>query len=175
MPEEQTIAKVHEDEREGKSPSTQAGEFVREEVHHVREGKHGARSTRQMIAIGLSKARRAGVKLPAPKKTKTSSRTRRQAPRSAEGRRSKAQDLHETVACGEICSESRRPSRGIIDGTIEAGTKRGEKAIQKLAEDGSEEGRANSKSASRLRKEFAIRHPADRFLHAVDAANTALR
>lgn len=81
MPEEQTIAKAHEDEREGKSPSTQAGEFVREEVRHVREGKHGARSTKQMIAIGLSKARRAGVKLPAPKKTKTSSRTRRQAQR----------------------------------------------------------------------------------------------
>jgi hypothetical protein len=81
MPEKETIEKAREDEREGKSPSTQAGEFVREEVHHVREGKHGARSTKQAIAIGLSKARRAGVKLPAPKKAKTSSRTRRQAQR----------------------------------------------------------------------------------------------
>ena len=60
--------KAHEDAREGKSPSTQAGEFVREEMHHVREGKHGARSPQQAIAIGLSKARRAGVKLPPPKR-----------------------------------------------------------------------------------------------------------
>jgi hypothetical protein len=60
--------KAREDKREGKSPSTQAGEFVREEMHHVREGKHGARSPQQAIAIGLSKARRAGVSLAAPKR-----------------------------------------------------------------------------------------------------------
>src|SRR5215813_10256252 len=67
MPERETIERAQEDAREGKSPSTQAGEFVREEIHHVREGKHGAASPQQAIAIGLSKARRAGVKLPAPK------------------------------------------------------------------------------------------------------------
>jgi Family of unknown function (DUF6496) len=67
MPERETLERAREDAREGKSPSTQAGEFVREEFHHVREGKHGARSTKQAIAIGLSKARRAGVKLAAPK------------------------------------------------------------------------------------------------------------
>jgi hypothetical protein len=67
MPEKETLERAKEDEREGKSPSTQAGEFVREEIHHVREGKHGARSPQQAIAIGLSKARRAGVKLGAPK------------------------------------------------------------------------------------------------------------
>jgi hypothetical protein len=67
MPERETIERAQEDAREGKSPSTQAGEFVREEMHHVREGKHGARSPQQAIAIGLSKARRAGVKLGAPK------------------------------------------------------------------------------------------------------------
>jgi hypothetical protein len=67
MPERKTIERAQEDAREGKSPSTQAGEFVREEFHHVREGKHGARSPQQAIAIGLSKARRAGVKLRAPK------------------------------------------------------------------------------------------------------------
>ncbi len=66
MPEQKTIERAREDAREGKSPSTQAGEFVREEIHHVREGKHGARSPQQAIAIGLSKARRAGVKLPPP-------------------------------------------------------------------------------------------------------------
>jgi len=67
MPERETIERAREDASEGKSPSTQAGEFVREEIHHVREGKHGARSRQQAVAIGLSKARRAGVKLNAPK------------------------------------------------------------------------------------------------------------
>ena len=81
MPERQTIERAREDKREGKAPSTQAGEFVKEEMHHVREGKHGARSTKQAIAIGLSKARRAGVKLPPPKKGKASARTRKQAAR----------------------------------------------------------------------------------------------
>jgi len=79
MPEEETIERAREDEREGKSPSTQAGEFVREEMEHIREGKHGARSPEQAIAIGLSKARRAGVKLPPPKRGKQ--RTKRQAKR----------------------------------------------------------------------------------------------
>lgn len=81
MPEQQTLERAHEDAREGKSPSTQAGEFVREEMHHVREGKHGAASTKQAIAIGLSKARRAGVKLQAPGNGKASARTTEQASR----------------------------------------------------------------------------------------------
>jgi hypothetical protein len=86
MPEEETIERAREDEREGLSPSTQAGEFVREEMEHIREGKHGVRSPQQAIAIGLSKARRAGVKLPPPKRRKT--RTKRQAKRDlAKGRR----------------------------------------------------------------------------------------
>src|SRR4051812_23385214 len=67
MPEKQTIERARRDAREGKAPSTQAGEFVREEMEHIREGKHGARSTKQAIAIGLSKARRAGVELSPPK------------------------------------------------------------------------------------------------------------
>ena len=67
MPEEDVIERARRDAAEGKSPSTQAGEFVREEIEHVRQGKHGARSPQQAIAIGLSKARRAGVKLPPPK------------------------------------------------------------------------------------------------------------
>jgi hypothetical protein len=66
MPERDTLRRARQDKRAGKSPSTQAGEFVREEIHHIREGKHGARSAKQAIAIGLSKARSAGVKLPAP-------------------------------------------------------------------------------------------------------------
>jgi hypothetical protein len=66
MPEKETLRRARADKRAGKSPTTQAGEFVREEIHHVREGKHGARSAKQAIAIGLSKARRAGVELPSP-------------------------------------------------------------------------------------------------------------
>ena len=81
MPEKETLERAREDKREGKAPSTQAGEFVREEMDHIRVGKHGARSTKQAIAMGLSKARRAGVKLKAPAKGKTSERTRHQAQR----------------------------------------------------------------------------------------------
>ena len=81
MPEKETLERAEEDKREGKAPSTQAGEFVREEIEHVREGKHGARSTKQAIAIGLSKARRAGVELKPPKKGKASKKTRKQAAR----------------------------------------------------------------------------------------------
>jgi hypothetical protein len=82
MPEKATIERAHADKRQGKAPTTQAGEFVREEVHHVREGKHGARSPKQVIAIGLSKARRAGVDLPPPAKGKTTERTRQSAARA---------------------------------------------------------------------------------------------
>ncbi len=82
MPDKETLERAQEDEREGKSPSTQAGEFVKEEMDHIREGKHGAASTKQAIAIGLSKARRAGVKLPAPKKGTTSAATRTRAARA---------------------------------------------------------------------------------------------
>src|SRR5450755_249128 len=81
MPEKETLQRASEDAREGKSPSTQAGEFVREEIDHIREGKHGATSAKQAIAIGLSKARRAGVKLPPPKAGKTSAETRKKAER----------------------------------------------------------------------------------------------
>jgi hypothetical protein len=99
MPEEETLERAREDEAEGKAPSTQAGEFVREEIEHVREGKHGARSAKQAIAIGLSKARRAGVKLPPPDPAKTSASTRRKAlsdskksrrPRKTSAKRSRA-------------------------------------------------------------------------------------
>ena len=79
MPEKETVERAREDARAGKSPSAQAGEFVREEMHHVREGKHDAASPQQAIAIGLSKARRAGVKLQAPRIGTTSRSTRKKA------------------------------------------------------------------------------------------------
>jgi hypothetical protein len=102
MPEKETLRRARQDKRAGKAPSTQAGEFVREEMHHVREGKHGARSTKQAIAIGLSKARRAGVKLPPPRRGTASASTRKQAARdTAKGR------------SGTKRSTSRRRSRAV--------------------------------------------------------------
>ena len=82
MPEKRTLAKARQDRREGKAPSTQAGEFIREQIEHIREGRHGARSAKQAIAIGLSQARRAGVDLPPPAKGKTSEKTRKSAERA---------------------------------------------------------------------------------------------
>lgn len=84
MPDKQTIERAEQDRREGKAPTTQAGEFIREEIHHIREGKHGARSAKQAIAIGLSKARRAGVDLPPPAKGEASEKTRKSAERAYE-------------------------------------------------------------------------------------------
>jgi len=81
MPAKEVLKRARQDKHEGKAPSTQAVEFVREEIEHIREGKHGARSAKQAIAIGLSKARRAGVKLPLPKKGSVSEETREQAAR----------------------------------------------------------------------------------------------
>src|SRR5213596_2241141 len=110
MPEQEVIQRARKDEREGKSPSTQAGEFVREEMEHIREGEHGARSPEQAIAIGLSKARRAGVKLPPPKTVKE--RTKRQAKRdsakSRTGRRKKASRKRSRAIKGALKRESRR-------------------------------------------------------------------
>jgi len=90
MPEKKTIERARKAKREGKAPSTQAGEFVHEEIEHIREGKHGAKNAKQAIAIGLSKARRSGVKLPAPKKGTTSERTRKQAKRETAKAKTKA-------------------------------------------------------------------------------------
>jgi hypothetical protein len=84
MPDRETVRKAKEDLREGKSPTTAAGEFVHEEIEHVREGKHGARSPKQAIAIGLSKARRAGIPLKPPAEGKTSADTRQKAERDYE-------------------------------------------------------------------------------------------
>lgn len=89
MPKKETIEKAEEARKEGKAPSTQAGEFVREEIKHIRKGKHGARSTKQAIAIGLSKARRSGVELAPPAPGKTSKETRRKAERDLKDGQSK--------------------------------------------------------------------------------------
>jgi hypothetical protein len=90
MPEKRTVERAKAAVRQGKRPTTAAGEFVREEIEHVRHGKHGARSTKQAIAIGLSKARRSGVPLPPPREGTTSERTRRSAARAYEVGQGKA-------------------------------------------------------------------------------------
>ena len=101
MPEKETLERVRRDKRKGKSASSQAAEFVREEMHHIREGKHGARSSKQAIAIGLSKARRTGVVLAPPKKGQTSEKTRRNARRAfAAGRRNQAKSSRRSRATG---------------------------------------------------------------------------
>jgi hypothetical protein len=88
MPKKKTIERARKDKAEGKAPTTQAGEFVREEIEDIRQGKHGARSPQQAIAIGLSKARRAGVRLAPPKKGTTSEATRQRAQKDLEKGRS---------------------------------------------------------------------------------------
>ncbi len=96
MPDKKTLERARQDKKQGKAPSTQAGEFVREEIEHVREGKHGARSAKQAIAIGLSKARRAGVDLPPPKAGKTSKETRHKAELDAKAGRKATTRTSET-------------------------------------------------------------------------------
>jgi hypothetical protein len=112
MPEKETIEKARQDKREGKAPTTQAGEFVHEEIEHVREGKHGARSTKQAIAIGLSKARRAGVKLPPPEKGEAKETTRKSAQRAYQrgqsGTRRKTSATRSRAVKGALKREGRR-------------------------------------------------------------------
>ena len=112
MPERKTIARARKAKREGKAPTTQAGEFVREEMEHVRKGKHGARSTKQAIAIGLSKARRSGVKLKPPKRGQASERTRKSAERAYRagqgGRRTKPSARRSRATSRALKREPRR-------------------------------------------------------------------
>ncbi len=111
MSKKSTVERARKDRRQGKSASTQAGEFVHEEIRHIREGKHGARSARQAIAIGLSKARRAGVKLPAPDKGETSEETRDQAKRDlargASGKRTKPSAARSRAMLAKLKREGR--------------------------------------------------------------------
>ena len=103
MPEKETIRHARQDAAEGKSPTTQAGEFVREEIHHVREGKHGVRNSKQAIAIGLSKARKAGVKLPAPPKGTASAKKGR----THRSRRSRPSAKRSRATSGALRREGR--------------------------------------------------------------------
>lgn len=146
MPEKETVERANEDAREGKAPSTQAGEFVREEMHHIREGKHGAASTKQAIAIGLSKARRAGVKLQPPKGNASTETTRH-----AERDYQKGQE-------GSTTEPSRRRSRATLSALKRKGSSAASRpALSKQARTVAQTRSAASRSgaakkASRTRK-----------------------
>jgi len=130
MPERETIERAREDATEGKSPSTQAGEFVREEIHHVREGKHGARSPQQAVAIGLSKARRAGVKLNAPKGPSSIRKKAKQDIEAGERPRHKTARKRSRATSGALKRESKKSaSRQAVSGQAKrSSAKRGKRA-----------------------------------------------
>lgn len=164
MPEKETIERAREDAREGKSPSTQAGEFVREEIHHIREGKHGAASTKQAIAIGLSKARRAGVKLKTPKKGTTSEATRKAAARDSKKAKS-----------GRKKKTSVRRSRAMLKRLKREGhSAASPRALAKQARSAAKRRTAASRSAS-AKKAAKTKGPAKRRAAAKKGARTRAR
>ena len=114
MPDKRTIEKARQDKREGKSASTQAGEFVREEIHKIRRGKHGARSAKQAVAIGLSEARRAGVALRPPKKGKTSESTRKSAKYAFEVGQHKRRPRRRPRVARAVSGVLKREPRGTV-------------------------------------------------------------
>ena len=162
MPERRTIERARRDKREGKSPSTQAGEFVREEIDHIRAGKHGARSTKQAIAIGLSKARRAGVNLPAPKKGTTSAKTRKSAKSAlAAGRAHKKTSAKRSRATENALKREGRSAAS-------------PSALSRQAKSASRKRSAASRSAS-ARKAAKTKGPRARVAAAKKAARTRAR
>ena len=165
MPEHKTIEKARKAKREGKSPTTQAGEFVRETIHHIRKGKHGARSTKQAIAIGLSKARRAGVDLPPPKKGQTSERTRKSAERAFE----------RGHGAGGKSRPSKRRSRAIRRALSREGTSAASHAaLSKQAKAAARRRPAKERSAA-ARKAAQTKGPVKRRAAARKAARTRAR
>jgi hypothetical protein len=165
MPEKETIERAEQDKREGKAPTTQAGEFIREEMHHIREGKHGARSAKQAIAIGLSKARRSGVDLPAPAKGKTSEKTRKSAERAYE------------VGHGAPprSTPSARRSRAITKALEREGHAAGShRALSRQAHAAAEERTPAERSAA-AKKAAQTKGPAERSQAARKAARTRAR
>jgi hypothetical protein len=163
MPERETIERARKDAAEGKSASTQAGEFVREEMHHIREGKHGARSTKQAIAIGLSKARRAGVELPPPEAGRAPDPTRRKA----------AQDL---ARSSEGTSKpSPRRARAVREALKHEGhAAASPQALARQARASAERRTASERSAS-ARQAARTKGPEERSLAARKAARTRAR
>jgi hypothetical protein len=163
MPEKETLERAHQDQAEGKAPSTQAGEFVKEEMDHIREGKHGARSTKQAIAIGLSKARRAGVKLKPPAKSRSSSRVRKQAKRDL---RNGSSGTRKTSAKRSRATENALKREGHSAASHRALSKQARSAAKKRS--------ASSRSAA-AKKAVRTKGPAQRSAAAQKAARTRAR
>ena len=161
MPEKETLERARKARRQGKRPSSQAGEFVREEIHHIREGKHGARSTKQAIAIGLSKARRAGVRLGPPPKGRATARTRKSA-RSALRAARRGTPPSRTRSRGTLRALQREPRRAASTAALasqarQAARHRGPKARKAAARKavqtkGPAVRRAAAQKAARTRK-----------------------
>jgi hypothetical protein len=163
MPESKTIERARRDKREGKAPTTQAGEFVREEIGHIREGKHGARSAAQAIAIGLSKARRAGVELPPPDKGEASEETRRSAKRALEA----GHKPHAKV--------SAKRSRAVTTALQREGqAAASETALSRQAKAAAKDRSASERSAA-ARKAVRTKGPAERSEAGQKAARTRAR
>jgi hypothetical protein len=163
MPEKKTIERAKRDKREGKAPTTQAGEFVREEVEHIRKGEHGARSAAQAIAIGLSKARRAGVKLPPPEKGEASEKTRRSAKRALEaGEKPQA----------KVSAKRSRATMTALKREGQAAAS--ETALSRHAKAAAKERTASERSAA-ARKAVRTKGPAERSEAAQKAARTRAR
>lgn len=160
MPEKETLKRARQDKREGKAPSTQAGEFVREEMHHIRRGKHGARSTKQAIAIGLSKARRSGVNLAAPAKGEATERTRESA-KSAIRRRGK-----------KVSAKRSRAVEGALK--REPHSAASKTALSRQAHSAARKRTASERSAA-AKKAARTKGPAERSAAARKAARTRAR
>ncbi len=158
MPEKKTLERAREDAREGKSPSTQAGEFVREEIHHVREGKHGARSAKQAIAIGLSKARKAGVDLP-PRRRKglkaNLSKNQKRSQHRPSAKRSQAisevlqKESHRSVSPGALSRQARQSANR------RGATNRHQAALKAVRTKGHEGLRVAARKGARTRQKAA--------------------
>lgn len=164
MPEKETLERAEKDKRAGKAPSTQAGEFVKEEMDHIREGKHGARNAKQAIAIGLSKARRAGVKLPPPKEGSSSERTRKQAARdTARG------------SSGSHRTPSRKRSRAASSALKREGRSAASRSSLSRQAHSSAERRGAANRSQAARKAVRTKGPAGRKRAAQKAARTRAR
>lgn len=162
MPDKRTIERARRDKRAGKSASTQAGEFVREEIEHIRQGKHGARSTKQAIAIGLSEARRAGVDLKPPKKGTTTERTRKSAARA--------------YALGHGAAARKKPSAKRSRATEQAlqreGHSAGSRAALSRQARSAAARRTSAQRSAAARKAVRTKGPAERSAAARKAART---
>jgi len=162
MPDKETIERAEQDKKEGKAPSTQAGEFVKEEMDHIREGKHGAKNAKQAIAIGLSKARRAGVDLKPPKKGTTSEKSRKS-----------AKSAYEKGQKGEPVSRKRSVAREKAL-KKESTSAASHKALSKQAKSAAKKRSATNRSAA-AKKAAKTKGPAKRSTAAKKAARTRAR